>query len=124
MHNSGTAYLSIRHGIGGPVHTHGSACAASGAAIGEAARAIRDGHIDIALAGGAEAPLSAAILAGFEGMRALAPMDAVDVAQSCKPFSRAAVWCSGRAPPFSCWNRQRMPGGAKRAAWHGCKIMA
>ena len=87
MHNSGAAYLSIRHGIAGPVHTHGSACAASGAAIGEAARAIRDGHIDIALAGGAEAPLSAAILAGFEGMRALAPTDAVDVAQSCKPFS-------------------------------------
>jgi 3-oxoacyl-[acyl-carrier-protein] synthase II len=89
MHNSGAAYLSIRHGIGGPVHTHGSACVASGAAIGEAARAIRDGHIDIALAGGAEAPLSAAILAGFEGMRALAPVDALDVAQSCKPFSSA-----------------------------------
>jgi 3-oxoacyl-[acyl-carrier-protein] synthase II len=89
MHNSGAAYLSIRHGIAGPVHTHGSACASSGAAIGEAARAIRDGHIDIALAGGAEAPLSAAILGGFEGMRALAPMDAVDVAQSCKPFSSA-----------------------------------
>lgn len=87
MHNSGAACLSIRHGIAGPVHTHGSACASSGAAIGEAARAIRDGHIDVALAGGAEAPLSAAILAGFEGMRALAPIDAVDVAQSCKPFS-------------------------------------
>lgn len=87
MHNSGAAYLSIRHGIAGPVHTHGSACASSGAAIGEAARAIRDGHLDIALAGGAEAPLSAPILGGFEGMRALAPIDAVDVAQSCKPFS-------------------------------------
>jgi 3-oxoacyl-[acyl-carrier-protein] synthase II len=89
MHNSGAAYLSIRHGIAGPVHTHGSACASSGAAIGEAARAIRDGYIDIALAGGAEAPLSAAILGGFEGMRALAPIDAVDVARSCKPFSSA-----------------------------------
>lgn len=87
MHNSGAAHLSIRHGIAGPVHTHGSACASSGAAIGEAARAIRDGYLDIALAGGAEAPLTAAILSGFEGMRALAPMDAIDVARSCKPFS-------------------------------------
>ena len=33
--------------------------------------------------------IDAAILAGFEGMRALAPMDAADVAQSCKPFSSA-----------------------------------
>lgn len=87
MHNSGAAFLSIRHGIGGPVHTHGSACAASGAAIGEAARAIRDGYLDVALAGGAEAPLTAGMLSGFEGMRALARVDERDVAQSCKPFN-------------------------------------
>lgn len=86
MHNSGAAFLSIRHGIVGPVHTHGSACAASGAAIGEAARAIRDGYLDVALAGGAEAPLTAGMFSGFEGMRALARLDEADAARSCKPF--------------------------------------
>jgi 3-oxoacyl-[acyl-carrier-protein] synthase II len=86
MQNGGAAQISIRHGIAGPVHTHGSACAASGAAIGEAARAIRDGYLDIAVAGGAEAPLTGAMFCGFEGARALARVDAVDVAGSCRPF--------------------------------------
>ena len=86
MQNGGAAQISIRHGIGGPVHTHGSACAASGAAIGEAARAIRDGHLDIALAGGAEAPLTGAMFCGFEGARALARVDAAGAALSCRPF--------------------------------------
>lgn len=86
MQNGGAAQISIRHGIGGPVHTHGSACAASGAAIGEAARAVRDGYLDIAVAGGAEAPLTGAMLFGFEGARALARPDADDVARSCRPF--------------------------------------
>jgi 3-oxoacyl-[acyl-carrier-protein] synthase II len=86
MQNGGAAQISIRHGISGPVHTHGSACAASAAAIGEAARAIRDGYLDIAIAGGAEAPLTGAMLFGFEGARALARVDAIDVAASCRPF--------------------------------------
>jgi 3-oxoacyl-[acyl-carrier-protein] synthase II len=86
MQNGGAAQISIRHGIAGPVHTHGSACAASGAAIGEAARAIRDGYLDIAIAGGAEAPLTGAMFYGFEGARALARIDPADIAASCRPF--------------------------------------
>ena len=86
MQNGGAAQISIKHGITGPVHTHGSACAASGAALGEAARAIRDGHLDIAIAGGAEAPLTGAMFCGFEGARALARVDPVDVGRSCRPF--------------------------------------
>ena len=86
MQNGGAAQISIRHGIGGPVHTHGSACTASGAAIGEAARAIRDGYLDIAVSGGAEAPLTAALFFGFEGARALARADSADIASSCRPF--------------------------------------
>jgi 3-oxoacyl-[acyl-carrier-protein] synthase II len=86
MQNAAAAQLSIRHRIHGPVLTHGSACAASAAAIGEAARAIRDGHLDIALAGGAEAPLSAGMFFVFDGARALAACDADDPRRSCRPF--------------------------------------
>ena len=86
MQIGGAAQISIRHRITGPVHTYGSACAASGVAIGEAARAIRDGYLDIAIAGGAEAPLTGAMFCGFEGARALARVDSVDVARSCRPF--------------------------------------
>src|SRR5690606_8784480 len=79
MQNCGAAQIAIRHQVMGPVHTHGSACAASGAAIGEAMRAIRDGYLDVAIAGGAEAPLTPGILGLFDGTRALASPDPDDV---------------------------------------------
>lgn len=87
MHNGGAAQISIRHQVLGPVVTHGSACSASGVAIGEAVRAIRDGYLDVAVAGGAEAPLAANMLGAFDGARALAAPDTEDVSRSCKPFS-------------------------------------
>lgn len=87
MGNAGAAQIAIRHQILGPVVTHASACGSSGVAIGEAARAIRDGYLDVAIAGGAEAPLVASLIGVFEGTRALAPPDATDVARSCRPFS-------------------------------------
>ncbi|MBI3900027.1 MAG: beta-ketoacyl-[acyl-carrier-protein] synthase family protein [Gammaproteobacteria bacterium] len=88
MHNAGAAHISIRHQILGPVMTHASACAASTMAIGEALRAIRDGYLDVAVAGGAEAPLTAFNLGMFEGTRALAMPDPVNVGRSCKPFAK------------------------------------
>lgn len=87
MQNAGASQISIRHQILGPVMTHGSACSSSGAAIGEAFRAIRDGYLDVAVAGGAEAPLTSSGFGAFDGIRALAMADATDVARSCKPFS-------------------------------------
>jgi len=88
MHNAPAALLSIQHQILGPVMTHSSACASSGAAIGDAYLAIREGRVDVALAGGAEAPLVPEMLGAWDGLRALAPIDPEDVSQSCKPFSR------------------------------------
>lgn len=87
MQNAGASQISIRHKILGPVMTHGSACSSSGAAIGEAFRAIRDGYLDVAIAGGADAPLTSSGLGAFHGIRALALPDPSDVARSCKPFS-------------------------------------
>ena len=89
MSNGGAAQISIRNKILGPVLTHGSACGASGVAIGEAARAIADGYLDIAVAGGAEAPLSAMVSGVFSGTRAMSAPDPADASRSCKPFSKA-----------------------------------
>jgi 3-oxoacyl-[acyl-carrier-protein] synthase II len=88
MCNGGAAQISIRNKILGPVLTHGSACGSSGVAIGEAARAVRDGYLEVAIAGGAEAPLTGSLLGVFDGTRALAAPDPEDVSRSCKPFSR------------------------------------
>ncbi|MFH1603150.1 MAG: beta-ketoacyl-[acyl-carrier-protein] synthase family protein [Pseudomonadota bacterium] len=88
MHNAGAAQISIRHQILGPVITHSTACASSGTAIGEALRAIRDGYLDIAVAGGAEAPLTPGVFWVFDATRALAVPDTLDVGRSCRPFAK------------------------------------
>lgn len=88
MLNAAPALISIRQQILGPVMTHSSACTSSGAAIGDAYRAIRHGYLDVALVGGAEAALTPAFMAAWCGLRALAEPDALDVGTSCRPFSR------------------------------------
>lgn len=87
MGNAGAAQVAIRQRVRGPVVTNASACASSGIAIGDAARAIRDGYIDIAIAGGAEAPLSIGVVSVFDGTRALSRPDPVDISRSCRPFA-------------------------------------
>ena len=87
MPNAAPAQLSIRHQIRGPVMTHSSACSSSGAAIGEALRAIRHGYLDIALVGGADSAFGASFLSMWGGLRALADVDPHDVGKSCRPFS-------------------------------------
>jgi len=88
MHNAPATWISIRHRITGPVITHTSACASSGAAIGDAMRWIRAGDLDLAIAGGCEATLNAPVMGAWDGLRALARPDANDVGRSCRPFSR------------------------------------
>jgi 3-oxoacyl-(acyl-carrier-protein) synthase len=87
MLNAAPAHISIRQQILGPVVTHSSACTSSGTAIGDAYRAIRDGYLDVALAGGAEAALLPTFVALWGGLRALAEPDPDDVSRSCRPFS-------------------------------------
>jgi 3-oxoacyl-[acyl-carrier-protein] synthase II len=88
MGNAGAAQVALRHKVLGPVVTNATACGSSGVAISDAARAIRDGYLDVAIAGGAEAPLVASLVGVFQGTRAMAPPDEQDPARTCKPFAR------------------------------------
>jgi 3-oxoacyl-(acyl-carrier-protein) synthase len=62
------------------------ACATGGQAVGEALRAVRDGLVDVVIAGGAEAAINPLVLSGFVQMRALATND--DPGRACRPFDR------------------------------------
>ena len=88
MHNAPAAWISIRHRITGPVLTHTAACASSGVAIGDAMRWIRQGDLDLAIAGGCEAALIPPFMGAWDGLRALTRPDPIDVRRSCRPFSR------------------------------------
>jgi 3-oxoacyl-[acyl-carrier-protein] synthase II len=56
-------------------------------AIGEAWLRLRRGEIDVAVAGGSEAPLCFGAMKAWEALRTLASVDPSDPSTSCKPFS-------------------------------------
>jgi 3-oxoacyl-[acyl-carrier-protein] synthase II len=88
MANAPAAHLSIRFGLKGPNITVAAACASSALAIGEAFNALRDGRIDCALAGGAEACVTSGVLRAWQAMRVLAAVDRGAPGEACRPFSR------------------------------------
>lgn len=65
------AKVGIRYQAYGPNLAQVSACSAATNSIGEAFRYIRDGYLEIALAGGAEAPINEIGVGGFSSLRAL-----------------------------------------------------
>lgn len=88
MHNAPAAWIAIENRITGPNLTYSTACSSSAVAIGEAWLKLAHGEIDIAIAGGAEAPLSLGSLIAWGAMRAVASMDSLDPSTSCKPFAK------------------------------------
>jgi 3-oxoacyl-[acyl-carrier-protein] synthase II len=88
MNNAAASHISIEYGLSGPCLTLSTACASSANAIGEAFRQVRDGYVDVILAGGTEAFLTYGGFRSWEALRVLAVEDPVDPSKSCKPFSR------------------------------------
>jgi len=87
MHNAPAAWIGIEHDLRGPNFTYSTACSSSAVAIGEAALRIARGDLDMALAGGAEAPLAFGSLKAWEALHTLATVDTENAAASCKPFA-------------------------------------
>jgi 3-oxoacyl-[acyl-carrier-protein] synthase II len=73
-----TDVVARRLDVRGPRTTIMTACSSSATAIGYAADRVRLGHVDVALAGGAEA-LCRLAYAGFSSLRATSP-------EPCRPF--------------------------------------
>ena len=86
MSNSAAAHLAIRHRLQAAMLTVSNACASSAQAIGEAMQLMRDGRADLMLVGGSEAMLNTGSVLAWQAMGVMAPADADDVAQSCRPF--------------------------------------
>jgi 3-oxoacyl-[acyl-carrier-protein] synthase II len=84
MFNSLSSHVSIHFGLTGANHVIASACSSGTAAIGLAALLIRNGYIDIALCGGADAPLTPVMFTGWTNMRVLARH--ADPKKASRPF--------------------------------------
>ena len=88
MHNAPAAWIGIEHRLTGPNLTYSMACSSSGVAIGEAWLRVASGAIDLAVAGGSEAPLALGSMKAWEAMHTLASNDVAAPSASCKPFSK------------------------------------
>jgi 3-oxoacyl-[acyl-carrier-protein] synthase II len=88
MTNAPAAWIGIEYGVTGPSLTFSTACSSSAVSIGEAWMRLRNGDLDVAIAGGAEAPLSFGALKAWEALHTLAREDSADVSTSCKPFAK------------------------------------
>jgi 3-oxoacyl-[acyl-carrier-protein] synthase II len=79
--------IAIEFGFTGPNATNAMSCASGAIAIGEAWRHIRDGAVEVAVAGGVEAPLAPLSFGAFAIIRAMsARNDAPELA--CRPFDK------------------------------------
>jgi len=89
MPNAPAAHVAMRLGVRGPVLSYAVACASSSVAIAEAAKAVRCGEVDIAIAGGTEALIVPGVVMTWQAMQTLASFtpgsDAA--ARCCRPFS-------------------------------------
>jgi 3-oxoacyl-[acyl-carrier-protein] synthase II len=87
MPNAAAAHVAMRHRVQGPVLTYSVACASSTVALAEAARAVRRGDVDVAIAGGAEALIVPGVVSAWQALQTLASFQAGDAARACKPFA-------------------------------------
>ena len=83
--NLAPGQIGMRYGARGINLATTSACSSGSHAVGEAYRMIRDGYLDAAITGGAEAALTSLGLGGFIAMRALSTRNDAPQAAS-RPF--------------------------------------
>lgn len=86
--NLAAGHISIKYGFKGPLGAPVTACAAGVQAIGDAARMIRAGEVDVAICGGAEACIHTVSLGGFAAARALSSAFNDEPTRASRPFDR------------------------------------
>jgi 3-oxoacyl-[acyl-carrier-protein] synthase II len=84
---AGASNVALDLGLTGPTVGNANSCASGATAIGQAFHAVRDGIVDVALAGGAEAPLAPLTFGAFALIRVLSARND-DPSTASRPFDR------------------------------------
>jgi 3-oxoacyl-[acyl-carrier-protein] synthase II len=86
--NLASGQISIKHGYMGPNHAIVTACATGSHAIGDSARLIEYGDVDVMVCGGAESAICASGVGGFAAMKALSTNFNENPAAGSRPWDR------------------------------------
>lgn len=86
--NLASGQVSIKHGFMGPNHAIVTACATGTHAIGDSARMIEYGDVDIMVAGGAESAICEVGIGGFASLRALSTNFNDDPTAGSRPWDK------------------------------------
>ena len=86
--NLASGQISIRHGFMGPNHAVVTACASGSHAIGDSARMIQYGDVDVMIAGGAESAICESGIGGFAALRALSTNFNDNPTQGSRPWDK------------------------------------
>ena len=86
--NLAAGHVAIQFGLHGPSECVVTACATGTNCIGDAFRVIQRGDADAMIAGGTEASISPAAVAGFAAMKALCTDHNDDPAHASRPFDK------------------------------------
>ena len=81
MANAVSSHVSMEFGLMGATFTTSTACSSANHALGQAFWLVRQGSLDVAIAGGSEAPICYGNLRAWETMRVVSP-------DTCRPFSK------------------------------------
>lgn len=81
MANAVASHVSMEFGLTGATFTTSTACSSANHALGQAFWLVRQGTLDVAIAGGSEAPICLGNLKAWETMRVVSP-------DTCRPFSK------------------------------------
>ncbi len=85
--NLAAGQVSIAHGLKGPNYSVTSACASGVHSLGEAVNYIRNGWMDVMVAGGAESTVCPMAIGGFAAMRALSTRNS-DPERASRPWDK------------------------------------
>lgn len=81
--SSAVTQISVNLGVHGPCRTLTTACASGTASIGEAFHRIKDGELDVVLAGGAEAPITPLVVSTLSSIQLLSTKCDAPAASYC-----------------------------------------
>lgn len=80
--------ITIHFGIEGPATTHSNSCASGNVALGDALRQIREGNVDVVIAGASESPLSPLTFAAFDLVHTMSRWTGDPIENACRPFDK------------------------------------